>query len=379
MPPCQYKLFWLGLILPCCFGLTPLRACNVPVFRYALERWRPDPYVAVVFQNHAPAVDPESLLEPLIRASESGTANVRVRAADITGALSLSFRALWDAQQPATLPWLVVRYPPQTGIEASIWAGPPSLQAARALLDSPVRQELGRRLLRGDSVVWLLLTGLEDQRNDVVEQLLASESASLAKTLELPERGPEDPEISADPPLRIAFSTLRLARSNPAERVLVSQLLSWHPGLLNESGPILFPVFGRGRVLPPATGDAITAQTIEAMARLLTGPCSCQIKEMNAGFDLLMNLDWGRALVPSKTAPSTVVPPMLVGLGEFAASTTNATAPRARTSLALGGIRRDPTERDPMTRNLIVLGVLAAIGLGFASVILRAKNGRSYE
>src|SRR4051812_3921272 len=36
---------------------TPVRACNVPVFRYALEHWPADPYEVIVF--HRGLLSPE--------------------------------------------------------------------------------------------------------------------------------------------------------------------------------------------------------------------------------------------------------------------------------------------------------------------------------
>ena len=376
MPQCRYKLFWLGLTLPLCFSPACLSACNVPVFRYALERWIPDPYVVVLFQRQRLAPDEQALLEPITEASQSGVVNLRVRVADVSGVLPGPFRTLWEAQQNPKLPWVVVRYPAQTGIEPSVWAGPLTREVATDLMDSAARQELGRRLLNGDTAVWLLLEGSDAKMNDAVENLLSSESKRLMQTLVLPEPRPDDPEISSDLPLKIAFSNFRISRSNPTERMLVRQLLSWHPALANESRPILYPAFGRGRVLPPAVGDGIKPEVIEAMARLLTGPCSCQIKEMNAGFDLLMKVDWGQAFA-TKSARAVAKPPMLVGLSQFAASTTNGRPPvRAAPQFASSGRLPASGTHEHMFRNLAVLAALAAVFLGVTSAVLRAKIGR---
>ena len=54
----------------------------------------------------------------------------------------------------------------------------------------------------------------------------------------------------------------------------------------------MFPIFGRGRVVPPATGEEIQPEAIREMAEFLTGPCSCEVKEMNPGYDLLLSADW---------------------------------------------------------------------------------------
>jgi hypothetical protein len=57
-------------------------------------------------------------------------------------------------------------------------------------------------------------------------------------------------------------------------------------------GPILFPVFGRGRVLGSVFGKELNAGTIFEVAHFLCKECSCQLKELNPGMDLLIQADW---------------------------------------------------------------------------------------
>ena len=53
-----------------------------------------------------------------------------------------------------------------------------------------------------------------------------------------------------------------------------------------------FPVIGRGRVLYALVGKGNFEDTIAMASRFVVGPCSCQVKDQNPGFDLLMNVDW---------------------------------------------------------------------------------------
>ena len=96
-------------------------ACNVPVFRYALERWNPDAFVAVVFHREPLTAAPQALVEAMARTSDDGAANWIVRKADVSRTMSPAFQALWQSQAKATTPWLVVRYPAGRGIEQSVW------------------------------------------------------------------------------------------------------------------------------------------------------------------------------------------------------------------------------------------------------------------
>jgi hypothetical protein len=111
----------IHVVLPALLGgwLAPpaLLACNVPVFRYALERWTPDPYVAVVFYREPLPAEQQNLVGALEKSGKDGGANLLVLKANVAGEMSAPLRALWRAQPQPVLPWLVVRYPAQTGIE----------------------------------------------------------------------------------------------------------------------------------------------------------------------------------------------------------------------------------------------------------------------
>ena len=73
-------------------------------------------------------------------------------------------------------------------------------------------------------------------------------------------------------------------------------LVRCEPDLADRSDPIVFPVFGRGRALLPLIGAGITEKNIQDAAAFLVGPCSCQVKELNPGFDLLLSADWDSLL-----------------------------------------------------------------------------------
>ena len=57
-----------------------------------------------------------------------------------------------------------------------------------------------------------------------------------------------------------------------------------------------FPVIGRGRVLYALVGKGIFRDTIAMASRFVVGPCSCQVKDQNPGFDLLLAVDWDEKL-----------------------------------------------------------------------------------
>jgi hypothetical protein len=264
----------------------------VPVFRYALEHWRADPYRVVLFHDGPlPDAEQETIL-PLERQHDQQLANLTFRMADVSE-LEDADRELWASQQDAQAPWLVVQYPEHLGITAPVWAGPLDRDMVAGLTASPVRKELVRRLAEGQTAVWLFLESGDAEKDNAAAALVEAELKKLEQTLELPElsASPED-QLLASVPLQVAFSLLRVSRSDSAESALVAMLLHSEPDLAERSDPMVFPVFGRGRALLPLVGAGITADNIHDSATFLVGPCSCQVKELNPGFDLLLADEW---------------------------------------------------------------------------------------
>jgi hypothetical protein len=157
--------------------------------------------------------------------------------------------------------------------------------------------------------VWLLLESGDSQKDDEAAALLEREFKKLELTLALPElsSSPED-QLLASVPLRVAFSVLRVSRDDPAEEALTAMLIHSEPDLAERSDPMAFPVFGRGRALLPLIGAGITAENIHDSAGFLVGPCSCQVKELNPGFDLLLADEWD-TLISFEGAPAAATAP----------------------------------------------------------------------
>jgi len=355
-------------------------ACNVPVFRYALERWEADRYEAVVFCHEPLTAQQQATLGQFEQASTGGRANLAVTKADPARGLPPALEALWKAQGNPALPWMVLHYPRQSGIEHSAWAGPMNAEQIKPLLESPVRRTVTQNLLKGDAIVWLLLESGDPQRDQAVARQLESELRHLEQTLKLPELSPLDPPVNPNLPLKIAFSTVRVSRTDPAESALVKLLLNWNPQRTAAHEPMLFPIFGRGRAIPPAVGKEIRPEAIREMATFLTGPCSCEIKDLNPGFDLLLTADWNTMAGYQEVA---LPMPPLVSMSQFASSAANtasvanaATIVATNPPAAFAATVHEPAEvATPglLRRNLLVV---LAVGLGVlavTTVVLRTK------
>ena len=353
-------------------------ACNVPVFRYALERWEADPYEIVVFHREPLSVEQEVILAGMEKAGRDGTANLTVNRVNLAGEVPPPLRLLWNAQENPTSPWMVARYPRQSRIENPAWAGPLTAETVGALLDSPARRDLARKLLRGDAVVWLLLESGDRERDDEAGRLIEAESGKLQQTLKLPEPSTLDPPMNANVPLKIAISIVRVARSDPAERMLVNLLLNRNPKLATGKEAMLFPIFGRGRAIPPAIGPEIRAEALLEMAEFLTGPCSCQVKEMNPGYDLLLTANWSSLIGYQEL--QLPEPPPLVSMSQFAAtaaSNVTATSTQASLSPAAAGAPPAPVAPDHLVRNLIVVLGAGACFLATMTFVLKMRANRA--
>lgn len=288
------------ILVSCLVAVGEATGCSTPVFRFALEKWSPATYEATLF-HRGPLLGPDlALVEKLEAAARS--ANLNVRRLDLDGKMPTEARVLWTRNK-GDAPFVVVQFPDEDEKAPPAWTG--SLASAVELLtDSPARREVARLLLSGESAVWVLLASGDKKADDAAATLLQKELTRLGETLKLPPAEDDDIPLRAEIPLRLSFRMLRLERT-PQERTFVSLLLGVEEDLDKVKGPIIVPIFGRGRALTALSGKALTAAQIERWASFLCGPCSCRVKELNPGTDLLMATDWDRP----GTAPEPKAPP----------------------------------------------------------------------
>lgn len=212
-----------------------------------------------------------------------------------------------------------LRFPPAAGIRNPVWTGEINEARLGQIVDSPVRAEIARRLLKGECAVWVLIESGDGPADDRVASKLESRLEWLEGSLEMATLDPADVAaglVSApQSELRVAFSLLRLSRSDDAEWALVSMLLGTEGDLNDFNEPIAMPVFGRGRVLYGLVGSGISESNIDQACAFLVGPCSCQAKDLNPGVDLLMTADWEAGITPSIITSRQS--PALAGLAAF--------------------------------------------------------------
>lgn len=282
------------------FAMMPVEACSIPVYEWAMVNWEADDYVLHVYHDAPLDADAVGLVESG-RPAHGGdltepSANLVMRAIDSDAAAA--------GQEAPAAPWLALRFPEAARVPIDLWTAPFNADEVRALLDSPVRGEAARRLKRGACAVWLLLLSGDADKDAAAGERLRAELRRSAATVETMPPDWKNAE-SAD----TAFPVIEVRRDDPAERVTVAMLLATESDLNEYDEPIVFPVYGRGRVPYALVGAGINAANVSEACAFITGECSCIVKDLNPGMDLLMTAAWGTAVqVTSATSTAEARP-----------------------------------------------------------------------
>ncbi len=353
-------VLWIGLAETSLLGCRKARGCTVPVFQYAIENWPADSYEVFVFHKGPLSSSESSAVEWLTQGTR-GPANCRVLVVNVASSDNRPPVAIWDRNHNQRLPCVVVRYPLQDPNEPDLWTGPLDTPSAQRILDSPVRRQLADRLAAGDAAAWVLLDSGDTATDARAAAVLGHEleRQSRRPIASIPSDGSAAPTTN---PVRASFSMVRLGRDDAAEEVFIRMLLASEPDLDTFHEPIAFAIFGRGRLLHALVGQGISPEMIGRTCAFLANPCSCQIKVLNPGVDLLMNVDWDR-VVASIVATRPFSEP-----------------PSATTRVETEGGRRllSSTMGSAMRNTAITLGVIAVAVAGIAvSVWWRSSRNRS--
>lgn len=394
----RFRISLLTLVLIA--GSSIATACSVPVFRYALEHWLPDSYVAYVL-HHGPLNS--AVMQQIENLQAQGldgrsTVNLLVKSIDVTEPQSLDLQQIVDEYQGDEFPWLVLKTPSKIRPAVSVWEGELTEAHAALIMQSPARATIQKQLIAGDSVVWVFLENGRKEVDDPAYALLGSEIERLESQLKLPPVAEEDlGELSIDSTaMKVAFSALRISRDDPQEKAFVELLLSVEPDLKDIEligQPMVFPIFGRGRALYALVGEGISSELIEEAGRFLTGACQCTVKAENPGTDLIMHFDWDRYVIPTQKLDEELPP--LAGFSGFSgtdemesltvltSSTSSSEEPEPPASEAVElpvlpeglGAQAGETSglSDHMAKNVLVMLVVLVVAVAVGSVVFAPK------
>jgi len=303
--------------IACLVSLLPLglshsaRACSTPVFRYAMYNWPTAPYYFFYFHHGQIPDEDKAIHEQLGKlAAADKPSNVRLIVIDVTDEEKLKYIpevVLKSRQKHAKdkQPLFVV----YTSWGVELHVGKLDAATLRAMVDSPMRQQIGKQFHKGNATVMLILKSSDEKANKqaakVARQLVAKANAGeIMVSSEFdymppppPPEGSDGPSAEDQPaepePEKMKIAVLELSRGDKNEKWLLRSLLAVEPDLDKFADkPMVFPIYGRGRVLPPYIGKGIHLDNLVDCASFLGGACSCMIKDQNPGVDLLMQWDW---------------------------------------------------------------------------------------
>jgi len=317
----MYKLRFVLLFLLALSRIAS--ACSTPVFRYAIERWEADPYRLMIFTDGEMTVEQHQTVKEFKQYERYGfrMPPLIVQQAEVATVTNLS-ATVWDTiSTNRATPAVALLYPTIMRDNSVLWAEDLTSNALNRIIMSPARLETATRLLAGDAAVWLMIRGSDPAENQRVRDLLETthrkiESSTVynAEFLQLVEEaGGEAPDLK--------FSVLEVDPNDPREAVLMAILPLRSLEETERSRPIVVPVFGQGRGAVIMMNEFIAAEYIERVAEFLTGACSCEVKSLNPGFDILIPIDWISGIteeyvfdseLPPLTSPSAALKPMPV-------------------------------------------------------------------
>jgi len=383
--PRTYNPLWPALVLVMlALSATQAQACSVPVFRWALERWQPEPYPVVVFTKGPLQGADRSALDALTKAANpEDCANLYVTTVDLNDKPDETLQKLWEREAKGVTPWATAHMPSQGQMGAVYWSGKLSDLDPKVLVDSPGRQALGKALGEGTTLVWVLIEGPDKQKNDdlagKLEGILRKIEKEGADLLPKPEPGAP---VAPGPPLKVAFSVVRVNPQDPKELHFVRMLTHSHPEGAAQAGKQaeLYPVFGRGRNLGRITHEEASEEVIVAACGFLLGPCMCEIKEQNPGTDLLIKKNWDLLFFkePDATSAPAAVPEQKTAVAD--AVKTQEPAPAKASTPNVTEVKPAPavppaTANESQSSPYLLPAILAAAGLLIVlGSILRKKS-----
>lgn len=159
--------------------------------------------------------------------------------------------------------------------------------------------------------------------------------------------------------------------NNGVNKIFRSILSKTHDPQETENEPKLYAFFGRGRLLGPMIGNAITSEDLTMLAEYLCGACSCQMKRQNPGLDFLTNLDWTSFLEGSEVVVDKTLPPLIGVIDMAAKPKAEKTNPEPNLADLPQAVKAE--QKSTLSKNLsVTLGLVMALIIG-GTFIVRKK------
>ena len=294
----------VAVVILCALMPIKASACMVPVFRYALERWPASPYRLAVLHKGELSPQEKAELESL---RPPGVYSLAIETYDVDGKLPDGIvKDHWQGKQPSEgFPYGLFFSPADMRTaKPLLWQGRldgRGIAALKKLIYSPLMRRFCRSLATGDSAVWIILRGKDEKANRRARLLLDDALKQMQDEMRLPhERDPLDTTytqpLAPGVQFQLRFSVVETDLAAPENALLRQIVAALNQDLVQQAEPMVMPVFGRGRALALLMGEDISKNVFWEISSFLVGPCSCRVKELNPGFDLLAPFPWDEVL-----------------------------------------------------------------------------------
>jgi hypothetical protein len=329
-------------------------ACSIPVFRYALDRWQADPFALEISATDA---KDEAVARFLRNQTDSSPLNMMTSRTNEEGSSRLTFPHAAPDATPA-------------------WSGKLDGTTLPRITDSPVRAEITKRILAGECGVWVLVESGQRAADDRAAAALEKRLRYLEQVAQIPQIDPNDPtsQLGPGPALGVKFSLLRIKPEDESEKAFSAMLAGPNGYMENANGPWLSFVFGRGRVLGAWPAEGFGDEQIDEACLFLLGACSCEVKRMNPGWDLLVNVDWNESLHAMGLPPP---PPVALQKPPTAAQEKETPKPddaKPETVTIAAVSAPSPSPKGGLPPAAIAAAVLLVLGSGLAWRTMRRQS-----
>lgn len=264
-------------------------------------KWKPDYYRALVIHDAGNPVE-----------SDEGVRAIRAKIVEkikslniLLGKIDMADKSNIDGNtaellkmlKPEKFPFTVIYFPENSDVENPLWAGYMTPEEADIIAESPARREIARRLLKGESAVWLFVESGIDYKDYRILNLLSEEIRKIGSDPlgnEIPvqaETGGKNLEIKPGKPA--GMSIIRISRDDADEKFLLKILNDMEPEIMNVSNePVLVPIHGRGKISGLLAGDEVDREGIRKIVELFSVRSVDSEKELNLGTALLLSVNW---------------------------------------------------------------------------------------
>lgn len=361
-------------------------ACNVPVYRYALERWPSDPYRLAVVHDTDLAEDQQALIDELDALNESYAPALYIDTVDTRGEVKQKHIRTWLDENPEEeTPYALMFYPSVLRVDDPFLQWPLNRSSVDLIKQSPVRQEIARAILKNATAAWLFIRGDDPAQNEQVRAMVRETLDEMEKTLKLNESFLQEMEMYGQDAdfLKIQFPIIEMDKNDPNEKLLWTLLSELHSDVADTKEPILIPVYGRGRAMAIMLNEYIKKDYIVDACYYITGACSCEIKAGNPGFDIFIPVPWDELIV-GELVVDQALPPLTgvsSALKEAAAAEPDETADIVAVEPeGMDAPAEEPPEEpaektgSPFITNIIIIAAAAVGVILFGTLLLGRRK-----